>query len=111
MRKSRISYLRVIISLRRLLRNDHLVLSALGLAIGAITGAAIVGFRELISFIQLILFHSSSERLFQHAQELPWWQILLVPTCAGLVVGVIISRFMPNQRPQGVADVIEAIEN
>jgi CIC family chloride channel protein len=108
MRKSRISYLRVIISLRHLLRNDHLVLSALGLAIGAITGAAIVGFRELISFIQLILFHTGSERLFQHAQELPWWQILLVPTCAGLVVGVIIYRFMPNQRPQGVADVIEA---
>jgi len=67
-----------------------LVLSALGLAIGALTGAAIVGFRELISFIQLILFHSDSERLFHHAQELPWWQILLVPTVAGLVVGVII---------------------
>jgi CIC family chloride channel protein len=106
--KHRTSYLRALISLRHLLRNDHLVLSALGLAIGALTGAAIVGFRELISFIQLILFHSDSERLFQHAQELPWWQILLVPTVAGLVVGVIIYHFMPNQRPQGVADVIEA---
>jgi CIC family chloride channel protein len=106
--KHRTSYLRALISLRHLLRNDHLVLSALGLAIGALTGAAIVGFRELISFIQLILFHTDSDRLFQHAQELPWWQILLVPTVAGLVVGVIIYHFMPNQRPQGVADVIEA---
>lgn len=108
MRKTRISYTRTLISLRRLLRNDHLVLSALGLAIGALTGAAVIGFRELISAIQLLLFHSASERLFQHAQDLPWWQIMVVPTCAGLVVGLIIYQFMPNQRPQGVADVIEA---
>lgn len=108
MRKPRISYSRILISLRRLLRNDHLVLSALGLAIGALTGAAVVGFRELILAIQLVLFNSNSERLFQHAQDLPWWQILAVPSGAGLVVGLIIVRFMPNQRPQGVADVIEA---
>ena len=108
MRNPKTSYLRVLISLRRLLRNDHLVLSALGLAIGALTGAAIIGFRELISFIQNILFQSNSERLFQHAQDLPWWQIILVPAGAGLIVGIIIHRFMPNQRPQGVADVIEA---
>jgi len=108
MRKPRISYSRVLISLRRLLRNDHLVLSALGLAVGALVGAAIVAFRELISTIQLVLFHSDSERLFQHVQDLPWWQIVSVPTGAGLVVGLIIHKFMPNQRQQGVADVIEA---
>lgn len=108
MRKPRITYSRVLISLRRLLRNDHLVLSALGMAIGALTGAAVVGFRELITLIQLMLFNSDSERLFKHAQDLPWWQIVSVPTGAGLVVGLIIYKFMPNQRPQGVADVIEA---
>lgn len=108
MRKPRISYSRTLISLRRLLRNAHLVLSALGLAIGALTGAAVVGFRELILAIQFLFFNSNSERLFQTAQDLPWWQILAVPSGAGLVVGLIIYRFMPNQRPQGLADVIEA---
>ncbi len=108
MKKPRISYARTLISLRRLLRNDHLVLSALGLAVGALTGAAIVGFRELITTIQLLLFNSDSERLFQHAQDLPWWQIVTVPTSAGLLVGLFVYRFMPNRRLQSVADVIEA---
>ncbi|NQW00380.1 MAG: chloride channel protein [Rhodospirillales bacterium] len=108
MKKPSLTYSRILISLRRLLRNDHMVLSALGLTVGALTGAAVVGFRELISTIQLALFHSGSERLFQHAQELPWWQIILVPAGAGLVVGLFIYHFMPNRRPQGVADVIEA---
>ena len=108
MKKPRLSYPRSLISLRRLLRNDHLVLSALGLAIGAATGAAVVGFRKLIGYIQLGFFGSESERLFLHAQELPWWQIVGAPAIGGLIVGLLIYYFMPNRRPQGVADVIEA---
>ncbi len=106
--KPDLKHIRTIVSFRRLLRNDHLVLSGLGLAIGALTGAAIIGFRHLISIIQLQFYGTSSERLFQHVQGLPWWQVLLVPSLAGLIVGLITMRFMPNQRPQAVADVIEA---
>ena len=48
------------------------------------------------------------ERLITIVSDLPWWQILLVPALGGLAVGVFVHIYMPNRRPQGVADVIEA---
>ena len=106
--KSRFIYMRMLLRFRRVLRNDHLVLSALGIIVGCATGAAIIGFREFIQFTQLALFNSDSENLLQAVLILPWWQVLAVPTAMGLVVGLIIYHFLPDRRPQGVADVIEA---
>ena len=40
--------------------------------------------------------------------ELPWWQIVLVPTLGGLVVGLLVRYFQDGARPHGVADVMEA---
>jgi len=108
MTKPRSIYLRLLVWLRRLIRNDQLVLAALALVVGCFTGIAVIGFRELIAIIQNVAFGSESEWFYQHAQSLPWWQILLVPTFGGLVVGGMIHRLMPNQRGQSVADVIEA---
>lgn len=93
---------------RRVLRNDHLILSVLGILIGCATGGAVIAFRELIQLTQFSLFNSDSGGLLHALSGLPWWQIVAVPTVMGLVVGLVIYHFLPEQRPQGVADVIEA---
>jgi len=94
--------------LRRLLKNDQLILSVLALAIGAGAGWAVVGFRELISLIQFVSFGEGGERLLAHAESLPWWHLIAAPAIGGLAIGIFIYSVMPGKRPQGVADVIEA---
>ena len=94
--------------LRRLLRNDLLILSVLSLIVGLIAGALVVAFREGIQFFQNQFFNAPNERLFVYAAALPWWHLLLVTTLGGLAVGLLIRFIMPSARPQGVADVIEA---
>jgi len=94
--------------LRRLIGNDHLILLVLAMIVGTLAGGAVIGFREAISFIQLMLYGSGSERLFSSAGALAWWQILLMPVAGGMVVGLMVHYLLPNKRPSGVADVIEA---
>ncbi|MDD9878788.1 MAG: chloride channel protein [Magnetovibrio sp.] len=91
-----------------MLRNDHLILSVLALVVGCIAGAAVVVLREMIALVQFVGFRAEAERLADYAAELPWWHVIAVPTVGGLVVGVLVYRFLPDRRPQGVADVIEA---
>lgn len=51
MTKARSVYLRLLVWLRRLLRNDQMILAALALVAGCLTGIAVIGFRELIAFV------------------------------------------------------------
>ena len=105
---TRFTYIRILLRLRRLIRNDHLILVILVIVAGTAAGAAVIGFRETISFIQLALYGSDSEHLFTNTEAVAWWQILLAPVAGGLVVGVLVRYLMPEGRTQGVADVIEA---
>jgi len=84
------------------------ILTALAVAIGALAGAAAIGFRHAIDFFQGLGYGFGGDRLLTIAEFLPWWQVLLVPALGGLAVGVFVHALMPNRRPQGVADVIEA---
>lgn len=93
---------------RRLVRNDQLLLSLLALVVGAVSGGAVIGFREAISFVQFLGFGTGDERLYQHVLTVQPWLVVLVPTVGGLAVGILVKTVMPGGRPQGVADVIEA---
>ena len=95
-------------NLRRLLRNDQLLLGILAIVTGVISGGMVVGFRQGILLFHGASFNAPTERLFQYIEHLPAWQIVLVPTLGGLVVGVLIKYTLPEARPQGVADVVEA---
>jgi len=108
MAKTRFTYIRILLRFRRVLRNDHLILSVLGIIVGVATGAGAILFREFIQLVQLGLFQSDSENLLAQLVTLPWWQILLVPSGAGLFIGLFVYHFLPDRRPHGVADVIEA---
>ena len=94
--------------LNTFVRNRQFVLFGLGIVIGAVAAGAAIAFRDLIGLIQFAGFGSLSERLYTVAGQLPWWQILLVPTLGGLMVGLLIHFYMPDRRPRGVPDVMEA---
>ena len=51
-----LTYAHVSARLRKLFRNDHLVLSVLAIVVGAVVGISIVGFREAIDLFQGIFY-------------------------------------------------------
>ncbi len=99
---------RLKVAVTRLLRNEHVMLSVLSVALGLGAGVAAVAFRKAISLVQTIGFGFPGERVASFAAELPWWQLLAVPCLGGLLIGLFIHFTMPGRRPQGVAQVIEA---
>ena len=103
-----VTYSSIITKCRRVIGNDHMILVFLAMIAGGLAGSAVTLFREFIALIQALLFGSTSERLFVNADALAWWKILLVPVVGGLVVGAVVHFLLPQKRPHGVADVIEA---
>lgn len=102
------SMLRLLVGTRRVVKNDQVTLASLALVVGALASVAAIGFREAIEFFQDAFYGTPSERLYQFVQTLAWWQVLWPPVVGGLIIGVLVRIGMPEQRPQGVADVIEA---
>jgi CIC family chloride channel protein len=99
---------KALMRVRRVVRNDQLVLSILALFVGSAVGGAVIVFREAINLFQRLFFQSEPDLLNMAAASLAWWQILLIPSVGGLLVGLFIYHFMPERRPHGLADAIEA---
>ena len=80
----------------------------IALGIGITAGAAAVGLREAISFLQATIYNVDDvRRLHSFAAAIPWYWVLITPIVGGLVVGFILTRFTPDGRVRSVADVIE----
>jgi len=108
MADSKIRFGRILMRLRRLIRNDQLILSILAVFVGAVAGGGVIAIRELIDWVQGLVFGGTSEDLITTIFLLPWWQILFVPTIGGLLIGLFIYYFIPGRKPIGVAKVIES---
>lgn len=87
-------------------RQPVIWLLALGLGI-AVAYAAIL-FRLGIEAVTRIFFNANEATLFSVAAQMPWWQILLIPTVGGALVGLMLKLFFPDGRAHAVFDVIEA---
>ena len=80
----------------------------IALAIGVAAGTAAVLFRLGIYAIQTTAYGTNDVlNLHSFAAGLAWYQILLIPICGGLAVGLILNRFTDDGRVRSVADVIE----
>ena len=80
----------------------------IALAIGIAAGTVALLFRLAISLIQSTVYGTDDVRLLHSfAAGLDWYQVLLIPICGGLVVGLIFHRFTEDGRVRSVADVIE----
>lgn len=94
---------------RRSHPNDPIILLISAAVIGVLVGYAAIGFRLALDFVQVLGFGFGGENVFSQAAQLEWWHVVAVPTVGGLLVGVFVRYVMPGRRPQGVADVIEAV--
>ena len=93
---------------RRFIRNDQVILTILAVVTGVSVAYGAIGFRELLAFAQTLLYGFSTEDVFTQLGRLTWWHVLLAPAVGGLAVGLALQFLMPDQRNQGIADVIEA---
>lgn len=76
--------------------------------IGGVVGMATIGLIHLILLVQLLGYGQASELRFgEIAAGLPAWQVVLVPTIGGLLVGLLME-WLPGKRYHGIADVMEA---
>ena len=81
----------------------------IALVVGALSGLAAVGFVMAIDALQAALYRTGDTRmLHSFAAGLPWYWLVGLPTAGGLVVGAILTRFTPDGRVRGPAEVIEA---
>jgi len=108
MARRRRTPLRWLIRFRRFIRNDQLVLSVLAVVVGAAAAFGTVLMRLAISALHDTFFGTDGGSLIAAVAEAPWWQVLIVPSFGGLVIGLFIYYIMPDRRHQGVAAVIEA---
>jgi CIC family chloride channel protein len=99
---------RLWVLLRQIMGSEWLLLVILALLIGITVGYGAIGFRKLIGLIQLGALGFSSERVAGLAAALPGWRIVLATTVGGLAIGLFVEYLMPDKRPEGVADVMEA---
>ncbi|MBT5941262.1 MAG: chloride channel protein [Rhodospirillaceae bacterium] len=99
---------RILMRLRRIIRNDQLILSILAVFVGAVAGGGVILIREGIDLVQGVFLGGTSENLIVHVKSLPWWQILFAPAVGGLLIGIFIYYVIPGRKPRGIAQVIEA---
>ncbi|MHA1189507.1 MAG: chloride channel protein, partial [Alphaproteobacteria bacterium] len=95
-------------NLRYFLTNRQPLVWLLALIIGVTVAVAAIAFRLMIGIIQWPWLRTTGEQVASAAGTMPWYVILAAPTIGGLVVGLMIRHLLTGDRPQGVADVIEA---
>lgn len=79
----------------------------IALLVGIAAGFAALFFRKGVNALQAYLYGTEDVRLLHSfAESLPWYLILIIPVCGGLIVGVILNTFTKDGRARSVADVI-----
>ncbi|MCK0167316.1 chloride channel protein [Jannaschia sp. S6380] len=81
----------------------------IALAVGIASGYAAVAFMTGIEVLQTFLYGTDDPRkLHSFAATMPWFWVLILPALGGLIVGWILTRFTPDGRVRGPAEVIQA---
>ncbi len=102
-------YERIAPNLRTMWASRQPLAWLLALIIGVVAAYAILGFRYLILAVHYRWLNTFAEtNVATFAAQQDWWLLLAVPCLGGLLVGFILHRFLPSNRAEGVADVIEA---
>lgn len=88
---------------------SFVLLSGLAVVVGAIAAYGALGFIFSIGLIQEVFYGFSHTKVYSSLQGLPWWRVVLAPALGGLLIGLIVWRWMPERRNYGPADAIEAV--
>ncbi len=95
-------------NIRFFLTNRQPLVWLLALAIGLAVAVAAILFRLAIGAVQYLWLGTSAETVGSVAATINPLIVFLAPVAGGVVVGIIVHRFIPEGRPFAVADVIEA---
>ena len=93
----------IFLRIRRFFRHHQVHLGAVAVVIGVLSAIAEITFRHSIDIVTDVL--SLGRGTFY---GLAWWHVLLMPVCGGLFIGLYGHFFLPQKKPQGVAEVITA---
>jgi len=80
----------------------------LALLLGIAVAYAAIVFRLGIEAVTVLFYGANEATLFSVTSQMPWWQILILPTVGGALVGLLLHFFVPEKRAHAVFDVIEA---
>jgi chloride channel protein, CIC family len=92
----------------RIAGHEQVVLTLLAVLVGIVVAYAAIAFRLGIAGAQWLGYGFGEEAMHDRVAQLPWWQVLLVPTFGGLAVGLFLRFLTPGGRAQNVSHVIEA---
>jgi len=96
------------LQMRRVLRNEHLLLGVMALAVGAVAAYGALVFRVAVDALQSVAFGAALDQVIPTIETTAWWQILLVPALGGLLIGLFLHFFHGGGRAHAIAHVIEA---
>ena len=94
--------------MRRVLRNEHLLLGVMALAVGVVSAYGALVFRIAVEALQTLTFGAALDEVIPSTEALAWWHIMLVPTVGGLLIGLFLHFFHGGGRAHAIAHVIEA---
>ena len=75
--------------------------------IGLLCGVLSMGFREVVEFVQSVVFDGESKNFVDLVEDMPFYNLLAITTAGGLLVGIIGRFFLISNRPQGMTEVVE----
>ncbi len=83
-------------------------LCGIGILAGGLGAGGAIAFREAFTALNHLFYGVSLELRASATTLLDWWWPPLVLGIGGLLVGLFVRYVLPDGRPQGVAEVIEA---
>ena len=83
---------------------DTIYLVLLAVVVGVLSGYAALLLRLAIEWVSLLW--TDAHTWEQAMERLPWYIYLIAPTIAGLFIGIMITRLMPNGELRGVSGVL-----
>jgi CIC family chloride channel protein len=86
--------------------NEGTFVALLAVLIGSVTGAAAVGFHELINFIRDELYLKPGAAVLYGRGV---WLLVLFPAAGGLAVGLISRYVFRTREGHGIVDVVESV--
>ncbi len=86
------------------------ILSLLALVLGSLASLAAIAFIESVHWLNDVLLISPRSRIQVQNPLLLSGATIIVPMLGGLVVGIVLQQYSPEQRPLGPPDAIRAVQ-
>jgi len=88
---------------------DSVLLALLAVLVGAVAAYAALAFIFFIGVVQEFFFGFGHDQVYSTLPTVSSWRIVAAPALGGLLVGLIVYRFMPQRRNYGPVDVMQAV--